>query len=393
VRERVAIVGGGVIGSAVALELARRGLDVVLLEADGIAAGVTGGSLAALTSHLAGDPDDLPFVRESTDRWAILAAELERELGIDVEHRVTGQLSLVEADTPEEAEEVLAGVRDIVAREHAQSLGVELVDARRAREIVPALAGSRVVAATWCPGDAKINALLACRALVHAAARRGADVRPGYRVQRIRPGDAGWILETVRGAVRADAVVVACGPWSGELLAELEPRVARVLQPKRAQCCVTDGVAPLIEPVVASISVGISTGYTQLHQTSHGQVMFNTVAPTEDPRLGDGRLDDRVDHDFMVVSARKLADLFPALRRARLLRAWAACEAWTPDRRFLIGPVGPREGLFVAAGDSGVGFLQAPMVARAVSALVRRDDFGHDLRRYAPLRPMEEVAA
>jgi sarcosine oxidase subunit beta len=163
-----------------------------------------------------------------------------------------------------------------------------------------------------------------------------------------------------------------------------------MLEPKRAQCCVTGRVPPLVEPVLASISVGISTGYTQLHQTRHGQFMFNTVAPTEDPRLGDGRLDDRVDHDFLVVSARKLADLLPALRPARLLRAWAACEAWTPDRRFLIGPVGEHEGLFVAAGDSGIGFLQAPMVAKAITALVRRETFGHDLDRYAPLR---EVAA
>ena len=70
--------------------------------------------------------------------------------------------------------------------------------------------------------------------------------------------------------------------------------------------------------------------------------------------------------------------------------AWAACEAWTPDQRFLIGQVGPDEGLFVAAGDSGIGFLQAPMVAKAISALVRREDFAYDLERYSPLR---EVAA
>ncbi len=389
-RERVAVVGGGVVGSAIALELSRQGLEVVLLEADTIAAGVTGGSLAALTSHLAGDPEDLPFVRESTDRWATLAAEFARDLGIDVEHQVTGQLSLGEADTPDEGREAIAGVTEIVEREHAQSLRVELIDAARAREIVPALHGSRVVAATWCPGDARINALLACRALVHAAARRGADVRVGQRVERIRPSDAGWIVDTANGPVRADAVVVASGPWTGALLADIEPRLARVLEPKRAQCCVTGRVPPLVEPVLASISVGISTGYTQLHQTRHGQFMFNTVAPTEDPRLGDGRLDDRVDHDFLVVSARKLVDLLPALRPARLLRAWAACEAWTPDQRFLIGPVGPDEGLFVAAGDSGIGFLQAPMVAKAVSALVRRVDFAYDLERYSPLR---EVAA
>jgi glycine/D-amino acid oxidase-like deaminating enzyme len=258
---------------------------------------------------------------------------------------------------------------------------------------VPALAGSRVVGSTWCPGDAKINALLACRALVHAAARRGADIRTRQRVTGLAPAAGRWSVATTAGPIAADAVVVACGPWSGELLAEHEPRLGAILRPKRAQCCVTERVPPIIGPVVASLSVGISTGYTQLHQTRHGEVLFNTVTETGDPRLDDGRLDDRVDDAFLVASARKLMDLFPALGTARLLRAWGACEAWTPDQRFLIGAVGSSEGLLIAAGDSGLGFLKAPMVARAVAGLLTGDDCGHDLGRYAPLRPMVGAAS
>ena len=389
--ERVAVVGAGVVGAATALELARGGTEVILVEADSIAAGVTGGSLAALTRHHA-DPEELPFVIESTDRWAALATQFRRELGIDVEHDVCGQLSLIEGDTPAQAEEAMAEARAIVEREREHGLNSEIVSPERARAIVPALAGARVAGATWAPGDAKINALVACRALVHAAVRAGAEIRTGLRVASVVPEQGRWTLVTATERVGADAVVVACGPWTGELLAELEPRLAEVLRPKRAQCCVTEAVPALIGPVVASISVGISTGYAQLHQTRHGQVMFNTVTETPDPRLENGRLDDRVDHDFLVASTRTLADLFPALREARLLRAWAACEAWTPDGRFLIGPVGPQDGLYVAAGDSGVGFLNAPMVARAVASSIRGEKCGYDLSRYAPLRSMAAAA-
>ena len=120
----------------------------------------------------------------------------------------------------------------------------------------------------------------------------------------------------------ADVVVVACGPWSGQLLAELEPRLQAVLTPKRAQCCVTGTLPQLIGPVIASISVGISTGYTQLHQTRHGQVMFNTVTETDDPRLADGGLDDSVDHDFLV-SRRASWSAVSCLSDARLLRCGA----------------------------------------------------------------------
>jgi glycine/D-amino acid oxidase-like deaminating enzyme len=392
VPDRIAVVGGGVVGAATALELARGGADVLLLEADGIAAGVTGGSLAALMRHRAADPEDLPFAIESTDRWSALATEFRRELGIDVEHEVSGHLSLIEADTPEHAEQAIAEALALVEAEREHGVTSELVSPDRARAIVPALVGTRVAGATWAPGDAKINPLLACRALVHAAVRAGAEVRTRSRVERVLPEHGCWTLVTASERVAADAVVIACGPWTGELLAELEPRLQDVLRPKRAQCCVTEAVRALIDPVVASVSAGLSTGYTQLHQTRHGEVLFNTVTETADPRLADGGLDDHVDHDFLVASARKLVDLFPALGSARLLRAWGACEAWTPDHRFLIGPVGTEDGLYVAAGDSGSGFLNAPMVARAVASSISGEDCGYDLSRYDPLRSMAWAA-
>jgi sarcosine oxidase subunit beta len=384
------VVGAGVVGAATALELARRGVAVTLVDAGGVAAGVSGASLAALTRHMAGEPEELPFVMESTGRWAALAAELRRDVGIDVEHEVSGQLAHVEVDDRDDA---LAGVGEIVERERERGLEVTVVDRARVSQIVPALGGSRVVAGTWCPGDAKINALLACRALAHAAARRGARIRLGERVEGLIPGPSGWSVRTPRVRHEADALVVACGPWSAPRVAEHESRLVNVLLPKRAQCCVTARLAPMIAPVISTISLGISSGYSQLHQTRHGEILFNTVVETADPRLAGGELDDRVDPSFMAASARRLLDLFPSLAGVRLLRAWGGCEAWTPDRRFLIGPVGEREGLYVAAGDSGVGFLKAPMVARAVAAHILGGDCGHDLAPYAPARMLDGAAA
>ncbi len=390
--DRVAVVGGGVVGAACALELARVGHHVTLLEAATIAAGVTGGSLAALTRHHTGDPADIPFTVESTNRWRSMTAGFQQRLGIDVEYEVSGQLSLIEGDTPERSEQALAQASAIVEAESEHGLVSELLTTEQAREIVPALGGAGIAGATWAPGDAKINALLACRALVHTAARHGAAIRTPSRVLRIQPRQGGWTVVTESDRLDADVVVVACGPWSGQLLAELEPRLQAVLTPKRAQCCVTGTLPQLIGPVIASISVGISTGYTQLHQTRHGQVMFNTVTETDDPRLADGGLDDSVDHDFLVVSARKLVQLFPCLSDARLLRSWGACEVWTPDQRFLIGAVGPQDGLFIAAGDNGVGFLNAPMVARSLASLIAGEDCGYDLSRYAPMRGAAQAA-
>jgi sarcosine oxidase subunit beta len=387
VADKSIVVGAGIVGALIALELAERGNEVTLLEATGVAAGVSGGSLAALTNHLAGDPEDLPFVLDSTNRWTELAEQLRVETGIDVEHEVSGQISLIEGENQVDGEKSIAYVGGMVEREVAQGLEVELIGADRAREMVPGLAGSRVVGATWCPSDAKINALLACRAVIDYGVTRGVNLQLDTPVRNISPEGSGWRLGSDRGvSVIADKVVIAAGPWSAAILKDIEPRLVATLKPKRAQCCVTQTLPKMIGPVMASISVGISAGYTQLHQTCSGEVMFNTVTETADPRRPDGSLENHVDHDFMVTSARTLVDLFPALSNTRLLRAWAACEAWTPDQRFMIGGVGDGPGLFVAAGDSGVGFLKAPMVARSVAALVNDETPPHPLDRYAPLR-------
>ena len=159
-----------------ALELARVGHHVTLLEAATIAAGVTGGSLAALTRHHTGDPADIPFTVESTNRWRSMTAGFQQRLGIDVEYEVSGQLSLIEGDTPERSEQALAQASAIVEAESEHGLvsANPPTTEQAAAQIVPALGGAGIAGATWAPGDAKINALLACRALVHTAARHGA---------------------------------------------------------------------------------------------------------------------------------------------------------------------------------------------------------------------------
>ena len=149
-----------------------------------------------------------------------------------------------------------------------------------------------------------------------------------------------------------------------------------MLTPKRAQCCVTGTLPQLIGPVIAE-------------HLGRDLDRLPDAAASDPPRTGDVQHRDQarhlvwawpmgasfnpsVDHDFLVVSARKLVQLFPCLSDARLLRSWGACEVWTPDQRFLIGAVGPQDGLFIAAGDNGVGFLNAPMVARSFGVADRR---------------------
>jgi glycine/D-amino acid oxidase-like deaminating enzyme len=381
---RVVVVGGGVVGCAIAAELAAAGISTTLVEARTIAAGVSGGSLAALVRHFAGPPEELPFVLDSTALWAELAPHLLAEVGIDVEFDICGHVRLTERDG-DDSGDTPAHLERLVDAERAAGLDVSVIEASDIRALLP-LVDTRVIRfASWCPGDAKINALLACRALAAAVCRRGGEVVIGEPVLEIEAKDH-WRVTTPSRSFEADAVVLAAGPWTPNLLARLDEQAAAGLTPRRAQCCATAALPPVIGPVVSKASVGIGVGYAQLHQTRHGEILFNTVVPSTDPRLPGGELDATVDLAFLVTSARTLARLFPPLRSVRLLRSWAACESWTPDQRFLIGPASAHPGLFVAAGDSGTGFLRAPLIARLICDLVLGGTPDHDLASYAPGR-------
>ncbi|TMJ97726.1 MAG: FAD-binding oxidoreductase [Actinobacteria bacterium] len=387
--ERIVVVGGGVVGCAIAAQLADEGLAPTLLEARGIAAGVSGASLAAIVRHLAGPVDELPFVLDSTALWASLASRLRDEVGIDIEFDTCGQLRLVERDAPDGE---LVELETIVEAEREAGLDVTMLDRSHVEHQVPLLDASTIKGASWCPGDAKLNALLACRALAAAIVTRGGQLLVGERVVRLEY-DGAWRVRTASTVFEADAVVVAAGPWTPALLAPLNERLSTALWPKRAQCCATACLPPLIAPVISSVSVGISLGYTQLHQTRHGEILFNTVVDAIDPGLAEEELQPAVELDFLVASARTLSRLFPSLGVVRVLRSWAACEAWTRDHRFLLGPLPELPGLLIAAGDSGTGFLRAPLIGRLIAEMLLGRAPSHDLRPYAPTRRELEEAA
>ena len=379
------VVGGGVIGCATALELARRGLSPLVLEAATIGAGVSGASLAAISRHLVGPPDELPFVIEAAAGWQALAGELRTAVGIDIELDFCGQLRLVENVAGEDVAARLADVEALVEAERSAGLDVAMVSSDEARRLVPLLDADVVAGGSWCPGDAKLNALAACQGLAAAALRRGARVEVARQVLALEPGPP-WRLITTQGPIETETVVLATGPWTTFLLEPLAHDLAVALEPRLAHCCVTERLPAIIDPIVASVSVGITDGYTQLHQTRHGEVLFNTVVESGDPRLAGYDLSRRVDPRFLAASASTLVRLFPALGPVRLLRGWAACEAWTADQRFLIGEAVDFDRLFLAAGDSGTGFLRAPLVGRLVAQLVLGERPEADVRPYLPDR-------
>ncbi|MBN9432124.1 MAG: FAD-binding oxidoreductase [Bosea sp.] len=374
------VVGAGVVGAAVAAALAADGRRVTVLEQGVPGGAVSGASLACIGTHMM-DEEELPLLAWCCDAWSALSEKAPR-----FEYSRSGQLRFLKHDGERRSAETWIGI------ERAAGLSPELLEPEAVRRIEPELTGP-IVAATWSPNSATVNPFLAVRTLIDAARADGATIVAGAAATRlVTSGGAITGVETALGRFEAPLVVIAGGPWTQTLAATAG--VDLPIVPRKAQCLATVATRPVIRTVVGACKAegGVDAGYTQIQQAASGQVLFNTVLEGGVTAAGGRDAVPEVDRAFVHDSVDTLLFLFPRLAALDLLRSWVRYEAVTPDDRFLTGAAGP-DGLFIAAGDGGTGFVRSLGMARIIADRIagRQPPFRDDI--YRPDRFAERAAA
>jgi glycine oxidase len=210
----VVIQGAGIIGCAVAYELARRGARVTVIEAREPGQGATQASAGVLAPFIEA-LGDTPLQRlcvESLGLYDAFVERVRRASGMDVEYRRTGSLEVALDEA--EAEQLHAAARALAAK----GIRAELLGATEALAREPALAPA-TVAALLVPDHGFVAAPALTQALAMAAKAHGAMFRTRTRVEKVAQDgkDGGLRIDTSDGAIAADAVVCASGSWAGEL--------------------------------------------------------------------------------------------------------------------------------------------------------------------------------
>ena len=330
----VAIVGGGIVGLAVAWRARQRGLSVLLLERGELGAGtsrVAAGMLAPVAETDAGERALLELGLESARRWPSFADELAAASALDVGYRPCGTLML--ARDRDEAE---ALDRERELRERF-GLKVQALLPTAARRLEPALAPT-MRSALHLPDDHSADPRLVCAALARAAERAGAVLRTGVEVADL-------------GALPAEQVVVAAGPWSGAF-----GREARVRPVKGQSLRLRDPAGPgLLERVVRWGQP--SPGY--LVPRGDGRYVLGA---TQEERGFDTAVTALGVHDLL----RDAAELVPGVLELEVEEAIAGLRPGTPDNAPIIGrsPSDPR--VVWATGHHRNGVLLAPVTAGLV---------------------------
>ncbi|MEZ5773636.1 MAG: FAD-binding oxidoreductase [Hyphomicrobiaceae bacterium] len=347
------VLGGGLMGSATAFFLARRGVAVTLIERARIGSGATVASFGNIR-RTGRDLSQLPLAHRSRRLWG----EAERLLGRDVEFRATGHLRLV---FDEEGLEDMRAYADA-----ARPLGLELeeLDAPAIARRFPGI-GPDAIAASLSPRDGSANPRLVPAAFAAAAVRLGARVIENVSIARAERTGAGFRVPTAAGDVAAEVLVNCAGAWGAGIAENFGEPVP--LSANGPQMGVTEPLPPSIRPVV-----GIWTRKTAeagyLRQVERGNVVFGGAAPRVAVPLDSGRA--RVDPDVAAGQMRAILRLVPALRHVAVIRRWSGCEGYIADGLPVMGPSSTTPGLFHAFGFCGHGFQLGPGVGDAMAELV-----------------------
>jgi glycine oxidase len=345
----VVVIGGGVIGLAVAWRAAQRGHAVRVLERGEIGGGashVAAGMLAPVTEA---DPGELALLQlglRSAEAWPAFAAELADASGMDPGLRECG--ALVVARDRDEAE---ALERELDLRREL-GLGVERLLASVARKLEPALAPT-IRLALAVPGDHATDPRATAAALAEAGRRVGVDLCTGTAVERIHRRGAKIIGVQIAGeVVVAEHVVVAAGAWSGAI----QGLPAIPLRPVKGQ------ILRLRDP--------------------HGPGLLHRIVRFEGGYLvprGDGRyvlgatMEER-GYDTTVTAGglyellRDATELVPGVHELVVEESSAGLRPATPDNAPLLGRDAELEGLVWATGHHRNGILLAPATADVVAA-------------------------
>ena len=246
----IIIIGGGIIGCAIAYNLAKRNVQPLLIDrATTVGTEASWAGAGILTSHASTHEPYPELCRASLALYPSLAEELRAETQIDIEFLRSGTLSVF--FNPDDA----AGLIGLADRRVKRGFSTEVLTAEQAWELEPALSRS-IIGAVLFPEDAQVRNPKMVAALAKGAAKFGAKFQLGNPVTGFVREEGRVIGVVVNGeTLYADAFVIAAGCWTGALTAQLD--VPMQIEPVKGQIVLVETMPPLFQHTIDGLGIYI----------------------------------------------------------------------------------------------------------------------------------------
>ena len=360
----VVVIGGGAAGCASAYALSAAGVQVTIVEREGVGTQASGWSAGGI-NPLQGIPDSLAAFAMASYRMHLeLWPELQRLTGRDIRARV---ISVAFVASEDAAVPALLAERDLF--EATDGFSAQWLDRDAVLSLEPRITPN-LVGASLTRGNGVVDSHLFTVALAEAAQRAGATLTTGTvtgirhedrRVTGVELGDA---------VLPCDAVVVALGPWTG--VAEAWFGLPLPVEPLKGEIL---RMAPAGPPLACDV-VGPNVS---LFSRDDGQIW---IGATQERRGFDKEPSAWA---YQTLYAAGVA-LMPSLAEATLVKHTACLRPVTPDGLPILGPVPGWKGAYLATGGGKKGILLAPAMGQAITDLIQTGSTSLDITSSEPER-------
>ncbi|MDE0686072.1 MAG: glycine oxidase ThiO [Candidatus Poribacteria bacterium] len=364
----VIIIGGGIIGCAIAYNLAKRDIKPLLIDkATAVGTEASWAGAGILTSHATTHEPYPTLCRASLALYPTLAEELRAETQIDIEFIQSGTLSVFfnEAEA--------AGLIGLADRRVKRGFSAEVLTPEGAWQLEPALSKS-IAGAVLFPEDAQVRNPKMVIALAKAAAQLGAQFLLGNPVTNfIR--DSEYEGERVIGVVvngetvYANTFVIAAGCWAGTLTAQLDVPIQ--IGPAKGQIVLVEAMPPPFRHIVDGLGI--------------------YIVPRADGKILLGATVEYVGYDktATVDGAKQMIDagiaIAPQLAHSTFVQTWAGLRPYAKNGP-LLGHLPGYDNVVLASGHFKNGILLAPITGQLIAELLTTGQPSLSLEPFQPVR-------
>lgn len=352
----VIVIGAGSIGTAAAYSLAKDGVKTLVL--DGRKSVGQGSNKAAIGGVRAthSDPAKVKLCLRSIE----MLSGWQAQTGDDIEWFQGGYVFTAYREQDQNT------LKQVISAQTQLGLNIRWLGRDELLEVVPDLCTQDLLGGSYSPEDGHCSPLLTLHSFYEQAKNHGAVFQFDENVMDIQlEGGRVRGVRTAKGDYGAPVVINAAGSFANSIA--MKAGIELPVKPDAHEAGITEAVAPFLNPLVVDIRPGPGSANVYFFQHRSGQVIF---CMTPSPLVWGEHLEET--SGFLPIVARRLLALMPRLAGLRVRRTWRGLYPMTPDGSPIVGFAEQAEGLLLAAGMCGQGFMLGPGLGELLSRMVRR---------------------
>ena len=362
----IVVIGGGIMGAAIAYYSSKAGLDITVLEKKELASGTSSrcdGNILAIDK----DPG---FDSQMSLKSQQLVHELSKELEISFEYRNPGSILVCENDNEMDA------AQKWVTQQQEAGLEFKMLDREDLRNESKYFADN-LYGGLECKTDSTVNPYMLTYSMFHSAKKQGAKIHTNTEVKNLRKNKNNqFVIETNQETFTANQVVNACGVWAPVIGEMVDVKIP--IHPRKGQLIVASRQQPVGLRKVMEFGYLISKfgGERKVDEIMEKYGVALVFEPTESQNflIGSSRefngFDTKVNHEVTKYIAKRAVRFYPKMADMTMIRTYAGLRPWTEDHLPIVSNIDEVPGFYVAAGHEGDGISLAAVTGKVMQEML-----------------------